>query len=173
MIFLYIIIAILVIIIVLAMIGPKEYAVQRSIVIDKPTPEVFNYLKYLKNQDEWSPWGTRDPNMKKEFSGTDGQPGFVSRWEGNKDVGSGEQEIVRITENERIDSELRFLKPYKSTSDAFISVSPEGDQTRVTWGFSGHNKFPMTIMGLFMNMDKMVGPDFEEGLRTLKTRLES
>lgn len=172
--FVYIIIALVILIVILSMIAPKDYAVERSIVIDKPVSVVFEYLKYLKNQDEWSPWAAKDPNMKKEFVGTDGMPGFVSKWEGNKDVGSGEQEVTHIIDNKRIDSQLRFLKPFKSTSDAYMAVEPAGDdQTKVDWGFTGHNKFPVSIMMLFMNMDKMVGPDFEMGLDRLKRKLES
>ncbi len=99
--------------------------------------------------------------------------GATSKWEGNKDVGSGEQEIKRIVENEVIESELRFLKPWKSQSDAYLRVKETSEgETEVTWGFSGKNKFPVSIMMLFMNMDKAVGKDFEEGLVSLKDILE-
>ena len=171
---LYIILAIAIIVLLLAAIAPKTYDVSRSITIDRPVAEVFDYLKYLKNQDDWSPWGKRDPNMKKEFEGVDGQVGAVSKWDGNKEVGQGEQEITNIVENEVIESQLRFLKPWKSESDAYLRVkSADGDGTEVTWGFSGKNKFPVSIMFLFMNMDKAVGKDFEEGLSSLKSRMES
>ena len=171
--FLYILLALLAIVAVLAIIGPKSYHVNRSMVINKPLPETFNFLKSLRNQDFWSPWEKKDPNMKKEFTGVDGTPGFTSHWEGNKDVGVGEQEIKRIVENERIESELRFIKPWKSVSDCYIKTEKvDANSTRVTWGFSGNNKFPMTIMALFMSMDKMVGKDFEEGLKNLKSHLE-
>ena len=171
---LYILVAIVIIIVVLAIIAPKDYDVNRSITIDQPVSKVFEYLKYLKKQDEWSPWNKKDPNMKKEFEGVDGQVGAISRWEGNKDVGTGEQEITRIVENEVVESRLRFFKPWKSESDAYLKVQETGsDQTTVTWGFSGHNKFPISIMMLFMNMDKAVGNDFNEGLATMKKNLES
>jgi hypothetical protein len=123
--------------------------------------------------DEWSPWAEKDPNMEKKFTGIDGEVGAVSYWNGNKDVGEGEQEIIRIEEGKRIDTELRFLKPWKSTSDCYTVVDGEANGgTKVTWGFSGKNKFPMSIMMLFMSMDKMVGKDFEMGLKKLKTVLE-
>ena len=173
MIFIYILATILVIIIILAAVAPKAYTVQRSITINKPLPEVFTYLRFVKNQDYWSPWKKKDPNMKQEFTGNDGTVGFVSRWEGNKDVGIGEQEIVMITENERIDTELRFYKPWRSISQGFLTTEDSGDsQTKVTWGFAGNNKFPFSIMMLFFNMDKTVGKDFEEGLDSLKEILE-
>ena len=170
---LYILAGIVVLIFILALIAPKSYDVNRKITVRKSVPEVFEYLKYLKNQDNWSPWGKKDPNMKKEFVGSDGEIGATSKWEGTKDGGSGEQEITRIVENEVIESELRFLKPWKSQSDAYLRVKEAGaGETEITWGFSGKNKFPMSIMMLFMNMDKAVGKDFEEGLASLKDILE-
>ena len=91
----------------------------------------------------------KDPNMEKKFTGTDGEVGSVSYWNGNKDVGESEQEIVRIVDGERIESELRFFKPWKSTSDCYTKVDDVGnDITKATWGFSGKNKFPMSVMML-------------------------
>ncbi|KAB5492188.1 MULTISPECIES: SRPBCC family protein [Flagellimonas] len=170
---LYIILGIVLLILILATIAPKTYNVSRSIEINRPKDEVFAHLKSLKKQNEWSPWARRDPNMEQKFTGTDGEVGAINYWNGNKQVGEGEQEITKIVEGERVESELRFLKPFKSTSDAYlVTESLDGSRTKVTWGFSGHNKFPMTIMMLFMSMDKAVGKDFEEGLRNLKTTLE-
>jgi len=173
MIALYILLGVVVLILVLAAIAPKTYNVSRSIEIDRPKAEVFEYLKFLKKQDEWSPWGKRDPNMEQKLTGTDGEVGAISYWNGNKEVGEGEQEITKIVDGERIESELRFLKPWKSTSDAYLVTESIGDnKTNVIWGFSGNNKFPMNIMMLFMSMDKMIGKDFEEGLASLKEILE-
>ena len=170
--FLYIIVGLIIVIALMHMVAPKYYDVNRNITINKPLPEVFQYLKSLKNQDNWSPWAEKDPNMNKTFTGVDGEVGCISAWVGNKDVGEGEQELTGIDENKEIKSQLRFLKPFKSTSDAYLRVEKEGDGTKVIWGFSGENKFPMTIMMLFMNMDKMVGKDFEYGLNKLKGILE-
>ena len=169
---LYVILGIVLLIIILGIIAPNAYEVNREIVINKPLTEVFTYLKSLKNQDNWSPWAAKDPNMKKTFTGNDGEVGCVSAWEGNKDVGSGEQELMNIIENVVIESQLRFLKPFKSTSDAYLKVNKADGGTKVTWGFTGKNKFPISIMMLFMNMDKTVGKDFEEGLEKLKSILE-
>lgn len=171
---LYILAGIVILILFLALIAPKSYNVFRTIEISRPKAEMFEHLKSLKRQDEWSPWAKKDPNMEKKFTGTDGEVGCVSYWKGNKDVGEGEQELTKIIDGERIEGELRFLKPWKSTSDCYFDVDYAGDgKTKVTWGFSGKNKFPMSIMMLFMNMDKAVGPDFEEGLKNLKTQMES
>lgn len=170
---LYILAGIVLLILILAMIAPKSYNVSRSIEIAKPKSEVFENLRFLKNQDAWSPWNKKDPNMEKKFTGTDGEVGATSYWNGNKDVGEGEQELTKIVDGERIESELRFLKPWKSTSDAYLVTEDSGEgNTKVTWGFSGKNKFPTSIFMLFMNMDKAVGGDFEEGLASLKSLLE-
>ncbi|MDT0552328.1 SRPBCC family protein [Urechidicola vernalis] len=169
---LYIIIGIVALIFVLSVIAPKSYDVSRSIVINKPLAEVYNYLRFLEKQHEWSPWAEKDPNMEKTYTGTDGEVGFISAWVGNKDVGSGEQEITGLKENLEVSSQLRFLKPWKSTSDAYLRVSEIKEGTEVVWGFSGNNKFPISIMMLFMNMDKAVGGDFEFGLNKLKRTLE-
>ncbi|WP_111683966.1 SRPBCC family protein [Winogradskyella tangerina] len=171
---LYIVGGIIAVIVFLALVAPKTYHVNRSITIERPIAEVFSYLKSIKNQNEWSPWKKKDPNMTQEFVGTDGEVGFISKWEGNKDVGTGEQEIVAIAENESIKSQLRFFKPWKSQSDAYINTTKLSDHsTEVVWGFSGVNKPPSNIFFLFFNMDKTVGKDFEEGLNDLKQILES
>lgn len=109
---------------------------------------------------------------KKTFTGTDGEVGCISAWVGNKDVGEGEQELTGIVENKEITTQLRFLKLFKSTSEAYVKVVEEQQATKVICCFSGVNKFPMTIMMLFMNMDKMAGKDFEYGLQKLKEILE-
>jgi uncharacterized protein YndB with AHSA1/START domain len=152
----------------------KEYEVEREIIIDKPKEEVFDYVKFLKNQDNYSKWATMDPDMKKTYSGTDGTVGFVSAWESdNKDVGIGEQEIKKITEGERIDFELRFFEPFESTSPAYMTTkSMSENQTKVKWGFNGHMDYPMNIMMLFMDFEKLIGDDLNTGLKNLKSVLE-
>ncbi|MCB1201930.1 MAG: SRPBCC family protein [Leptospiraceae bacterium] len=159
---------------ILAGVAKKEYSVQRQIEINKPHTEVFSYLKFLKNQDNFSVWAARDPNMKKEFRGTDGTIGFVSAWDStNEEVGKGEQEIKKITENERIDYELRFLKPFESTEQAYFTTEATSDNsTVVTWGFNGKMPYPMNLMLLFMDFDAMLGKDFDSGLSKLKAILE-
>src|SRR5687767_6815253 len=90
------------ILLIVALFVKKDYAVEREITINKPKQEVFAYIKYLKNQDNFSKWGSMDPAMQKSYTGTDGAVGAVSAWKGNSDVGEGEQEIKKITEGERI-----------------------------------------------------------------------
>jgi uncharacterized protein YndB with AHSA1/START domain len=152
----------------------KDYSVAKEAIINKPKAEVFEYLKLLKNQNKFSVWGSMDPNMKTEFRGTDGNEGFVSAWESdNKNVGKGEQEILKIVDGERIDYEIRFIRPFKSTSWAYITTSTVDDShTKVHWEFTGEMKYPTNLMLLFMNMEKMVGSDLDKGLQNLKSILE-
>jgi hypothetical protein len=119
-------------------------------------------------------WAKIDPTMKTEFRGTDGTIGFVSAWDSpNKDAGSGEQEITGINEGNRIDYEIRFFKPMKSTDKAFMSFESINDSvTKVKWGIYGKLKYPMNISFLFMDMDAMLGKDLEGGLNNLKALLE-
>ena len=159
---------------IIALFVEKDYAVELEITINKSKQEVFDYVKFLKNQDNFSKWSTMDPKMKKTYQGTDGTVGFVSAWESNdENVGVGEQEIKKIAEGERIDFELRFIKPFEATEPAFMSTeSVTENQTKVKWGFSGHMNYPMNIMMLFMDFEKMIGDDLQTGLSNLKTVLE-
>jgi len=170
---LYILLGIIAIFILAASLMPKDYAVEREIIIDKPKAQVFAYLKPLKNQDNWSVWMAKDPNVKKTFKGTDETVGFTSRWDGNEEVGSGEQEIKKIIEGERIDTELRFIKPFESINDAYMITEAVGpEQTRVKWGFTGAMPIPMNVFLPFMGMEDSVGKDFSDGLKNLKKILE-
>lgn len=151
-----------------------EYAVEREVSINKPKQEVFDYVKLLKNQDNYSVWAKADPLMKKDFTGEDGTVGCISGWEStNPDVGKGEQEIKAIVDGERIDYELRFKEPFESTDFAYMTTEAVSDSvTNVKWGFNGKMKYPMNLMMLFMNMEEMLAPDLENGLRSLKGILE-
>lgn len=158
----------------MALFVKKEYAVEKEIVINQPKAEVFEYIKHLKNQDNFSKWATMDPDMKKTYRGTDGTVGFVSAWESQDDeVGVGEQEIKTITEGDRIDFELRFIKPFESTESAYMTTETlDENQTLVKWGFNGHMDYPMNLMLVFMDIEKMIGDDLQTGLNNLKTKLE-
>lgn len=156
---------------VIALFLRKDYTVEREIIINKPKDQVFDYVKHLKNQDNYSKWVRMDPNMKKDFRGTDGTVGFVYAWDGNKDAGKGEQEIKSIKEGERMDVEVRFEKPMAGVANAPIvteAISP--NQTKVKWGMNGRCSYPMNFMTLFM--DGMMGKDIEASLTTLKGILE-
>ncbi|MEO6228526.1 MAG: SRPBCC family protein [Ferruginibacter sp.] len=166
--------ALIAILLIVALFVKKDYAVEREITINKPKQTVFEYIKLLKNQDNYSKWATMDPAMKKTYRGTDGTVGFVSAWESQQDdVGTGEQEITKITEGERIDFELRFIKPFEATEPAFMTTTAtSANQTNVKWGFSGHMNYPMNLMMVFMDIEKMIADDLQTGLNNLKIVME-
>lgn len=156
---------------IIALFVQKEYAVEREITINKPQHQVFNYVKYLKNQDNYSKWVRLDPNMKKDFRGKDGNVGFVYAWDGNHEAGKGEQEIKNIIEGERVDIEIRFIRPFEGLATAPIITEPVSEnQTRVKWALKGRSAYPMNFMNLFI--DNMLGTDLETSLTTLKGVLE-
>ena len=161
-------------VLIIALFVKKDYAVERQISINKPKAEVFNYIRFLKNQRHYSVWAQKDPNMEMVYKGTDGTVGFVAAWRSNDDeVGTGQQEIIKITDGERIDLKLKFKVPFEAEDDAYFTTEPlSGGETNVKWGFKGKFNYPMNIMGLFFNMDKMVGGDLEKGLKNLKVELE-
>ena len=161
-------------VVILAFAVSPDYKVEREITINRPKSDVFNYVKMIKNQNTWGPWLKKDPTMKQEFRGNDGYVGFVSAWKSdNPEIGEGEQEIKNIVEGSRLDVELRFIKPFTSTNQGFMTTEATGsDATRVRWGFSGAMPRPLNIMMLFVDMDKEVGNEFEEGLSNLTRTLE-
>lgn len=170
---LYIVLGLVALVLIAALIMPKDYAVEKEVTINRPKEQVFNYLKSLKNQDNWSVWYSKDPNIKKNFTGTDGTVGFTSMWDGNDDVGKGEQEITKIEEGSRIDTELRFIEPFESKSNAYMIAEPiDSNSTKVKWGFTGSMPIPMNVMLPFMGIEKSVGKDFQDGLSNLKGILE-
>ena len=159
---------------VVALFSADSYDVEREVIISQPKSLVFNYIKFLKNQNEYSKWARMDPDMNKSYRGTDGTVGFVSAWDSeNPDVGKGEQEIMNIVEGQRIDFELRFLAPFEATEPAYmITESVGANQTKVKWGFSGHMDYPMNLMLLFMDFEQIIGDDLQTGLDKLKEVLE-
>jgi len=175
MIILYSIISFIALVLILAIFIKKEYSVKREIIINRHVGTVFGYIKYLKNQDDYSVWSKMDPNMTKTYTGIDGTPGFINAWDSsNKSVGKGEQEIMSVTEGESIQTQLRFIKPIQSTSSASLTTIPISEkQTKVIWKLESSMKYPMNIMLLFMNVEKMIGNDFAKGLSNLKQILET
>jgi uncharacterized membrane protein len=159
----------------IALFTRRAYAVEREITINKPKQEVFDFIRYLRNQDNFSKWATMDPNMRKAYRGTDGTVGFVSAWDSEvRNVGKGEQTIKSITEGESIDFDLHFIRPFDSKANAHMYTEfIAADQTRVKWSFDSRMKYPMNIMLFMMNMEKMIGNDLDTGLRNLKNALEN
>ena len=154
---------------------PKDYSVERSVLISKPKGEVFDYLLMLRNQRDYAVWGQSDPSTQYDYSGTDGTVGFVSAWESDdRNVGKGEQEITEIIPGKRIDYKLRFFKPFRSTSGVSISTEATGPgSTRVSWRIDGRFSYPMNIFLLLFPMEEVLGDDLSEGLDNLKRILEN
>lgn len=149
----------------------KEYWAQSEIIINAPKQSVFDYLKHLKNQDNFNKWVMADPEMKREFKGTDGTVGFVYGWNGNKKAGEGEQEIKAIEEGKRIETEIRFIRPMAATAYAITATESVSDnQTKVIWTNGGNMKYPMNIMASMM--EKLLAKDMDISLSNLKSILE-
>ncbi len=166
---------IIVLVLLLAAVMKKGYSVERSIVVNKPLKEAFQLMSSLEFQDSWSKWANLDPNMKKWYTGTDRTVGFMSKWESDhKNVGAGEQQITKIVPNERMETQLRFLKPFKAVCDGYFTSEAVGEnQTKISWGFSGSMPYPMNIMLGLMKMEQQLGKDFEEGLANMKKKMEA
>ena len=171
---LFSILGLIALLLIVAAFVKRDINVTKEVIINKSRQDVFSYVKLLKNQDNFSKWASMDANMKKTYTGTDGTVGFVSSWESNnKNVGVGEQEILKIEEGNRIDYALRFFKPIKANSDAFISFEDAStNQTKVKWGFKSRMPYPFNLMCVVMNMEEMCGKDLEVGLDKLKNIME-
>lgn len=169
-----VLVGIIVLILITGLFVNGKYAVEREVTINKPKQVVYDYVKYLKNQNNYSVWAKTDPAMKKEFIGEDGTVGCISAWDSeNPDVGKGEQKITKIADGERIDYELHFIEPFESTDFAYMTTTAVNDSvTSVKWGFNGEMKYPMNLMMLTMDMEKMLAPDLQNGLNNLKALLE-
>lgn len=158
---------------ILALFVRSDYNVERSVVIERPNQEVFDYIRYLKNQDNYSVWSRKDPEMRQEFRGVDGTVGFMYAWHGNDEVGKGEQEIVGITQGERVDYALRFIEPFEGYANtSLITESAGEDRTMVTWTMDSSMPYPFNLMLLFMDMEEMLGDNLQTGLENLKLVLE-
>ena len=146
--------------------------ITKSIEIKKPSQEVFDYLKYTRNQDNFSVWNMNDPDMQKFYTGNDGEVGFIYRWESQvKNVGAGEQETTAINPGKQIDTNVRFFRPMKNVANISFLVEDAGnDVSRVTWFFDSPSRFPFNLLApLFKNM---LGKDLVKGLENLKVILE-
>lgn len=170
---LMIVAALVVLFLITAALVKKDYTVQQQVIINRNSREVFDYIKLLKNQRNFNKWAMMDPDAKMDYIGTDGTVGFIYTWDSeNKNVGKGEQEIKSISDNTRIDSEVRFEKPFKNVADVFMEARAVSEnQTSVQWAMNGKNPYPMNIMNLFI--PGMLSKDMGTSLSTLKSILES
>lgn len=165
--------ALVAIILIAAAFVSRDCTVERSAVINRPKDQVFAYLSQVRNQDRFSTFTMKDPEMKKSFTGTDATVGFIYAWDGNSDAGQGEQEITGIKPGERIDMELRFTRPMEGKATAFMTTEAvNAASTKVTWGFHTRMPYPFNIMRLFFDVEEMTGKEIETSLGHMKTNLE-
>jgi hypothetical protein len=152
---------------------PAHYTVERSATINAPAPVVFAQVNDFHKWQAWSPWEKLDPNIKKEFSGAPAGTGAVYSWVGNSDVGEGRMTITDSVPSTSIKIKLEFIKPFAATNTTDFTFTPQGDSTNVKWTMSGDKNFVAKAFTMFMDMDKMVGTDFEKGLAQMKTVSEA
>lgn len=162
---------------VLAVLGlasrqPDTFRVERKVSIAAPPQAVFPYLEDPKKTIEWSPWEKKDPNVKKTYSGASKGKGAVYEWQGNKELGAGRLEITMVEPNKRVVMDLRFTAPMKARDVAEYVVTPVAGGSEVLWSIEGPMPFVSKVMCVFMDMDKMVGAEFEKGLADLKAIVE-
>lgn len=151
---------------------PSEFRVTRSQKMSAPPGAIFAQLNDLKKWAAWSPWDQMDPAMKKTYEGAESGEGATYAWAGNKNVGEGKMTIIESKPNESLTIKLEFYKPMAGVSTAQFDLTPDGDGTNVTWSMDGTNNFVAKVVCLFMDMDKMIGGNFEQGLTQLKAIVE-
>ncbi|HUL64960.1 MAG TPA: SRPBCC family protein [Burkholderiaceae bacterium] len=151
---------------------PDSFRVQRTASIKAPPEKVFALINDLKGWNTWSPYEKKDPAMKRTLSGAPTGKGAIYEWSGNKDVGRGRMEITDAAPPSKVLIKLDFIEPFEAHNTAEFDLLPRGDMTDVTWALYGPSPFIAKVMGLFFNMDTMIGRDFETGLANLKAVAE-
>ncbi len=173
--FAYIAVAIVVVvagILIYAATRPDTFRVQRTATIKAPPEKIFALINDLRSWSLWSPYEKKDPAMKRTFSGAASGKGAIYEWDGDKNVGKGRMEITEATPPAKILIKLDFISPFEGHNTAEFTMEPRSDGTVVTWAMYGSASLMMKVMGLFMNMDNMIGNDFAAGLANLKATAE-
>jgi uncharacterized protein YndB with AHSA1/START domain len=165
--------ALVVVVLIVAATRPDTFRVQRSTPIKAPPERIFALLNDFHQWGSWSPWEKMDPAMTRTHSGAGSGKGAVYAWKGNRKVGEGRMEISDSAPSSKITLKLDFLKPFEAHNTTEFTLAPQGDSTSLTWTMHCPQPFMVKVMGLFMNMDKMIGKDFETGLANLKTQAET
>lgn len=159
--------------VVIVLMRPDEFHVERSLAMDAPREKIFAQVNDFHKWDDWSPWAKIDKNAKLSFEGPESGPGAVFKWAGNDEIGEGSMTILENVPNERIRIKLEFIKPYPGKSDTEFTFTKEGSKTVVTWSITGKNDLQGKVVCLLMNMDAMIGDKYDEGLKNLKKNVES
>lgn len=151
---------------------PNQFRITRSTTINARPETVAALIDDFRQWEAWSPWDKLDPALKRTYSGAARGQGAVYEWAGNRKAGSGRMEITARSPS-LITFKLDFLKPFEAHNTTEFTLQPVGDATNVTWSMHGPNAFINKAMSVFVNMDKLVGADFEKGLASLKTLAET
>jgi hypothetical protein len=151
---------------------PDAFRVQRATTIKASPEKIFPLIADFNRWGAWSPYEKKDPQMKRSFAGPASGKGAIYAWEGNKDVGQGRMEIAEAAAPSRVTLKLDFVKPFEAHNLVDFTLEPNGDVTRVTWAMQGPMPFISKLITLFVDMDRMVGGDFEAGLASLKAVAE-
>lgn len=153
---------------------PGEFTITRTQRIKATPDRIFPHINDFHKWEAWSPWEKLDPNLKRTYSGSPAGPGAVYEWSSSDNkVGQGRMEITSAIEPTNVGIRLDFIRPWKATNDIQFSLVPEGTDSVVTWSMKGNRNFVMKAMGMVMDMDKLVGADFEKGLDALKAVAEA
>jgi hypothetical protein len=151
---------------------PDTLRVERRAKMRATPEQIFPHLNDLQQWSAWSPWERMDPEMKRTFTGPNMGPGAAYEWEGNKKVGAGRMEIAAVAPPHHVIIELDFLRPFESRNTTEFILEERAGETEVTWAMEAPNILMSKLMGIFLNMDRMIGKDFEAGLTNLKRLVE-
>jgi len=162
-----------IVVVVVVATRPAEFRVARTARIAAPPPALFAQVNDFHKWDAWNPWAQLDPAMKQSYEGAPAGAGAVYTWVGNSQVGEGRMTLTESRPSELIRIKMEFLKPFAATSTAAFTFRPEGDHTVVTWSMEGRNNFMAKAIHLVMNMDRMIGGQFENGLAEMKAVAEA
>ncbi len=151
---------------------PSDFVVTRTIVINAPPEKLEAMVSDFHQWGAWSPWEKLDPAMTRTYDGPAKGVGASYAWVGNDKVGSGRMQIQKVTPAREVEFALHFIKPFEANNLGRFTFEPQGAGTKVTWSMSGKNPYIAKLMGIFFNMDKMIGKDFESGLANMKAAAE-
>jgi uncharacterized protein YndB with AHSA1/START domain len=151
---------------------PDTFHIERTASIQAPPDKIFPLIEDYHKWTSWSPFENKDPAMKRTYSGAESGKGAIYAWDGNKDIGRGEMVMTDVTPPSHLVIAMHFMEPFDSRSTAEFSLQPKGDSTDVTWAMHGPSPYMSKVIGIFFNMDTMIGKEFETGLTNLKTIAE-
>lgn len=171
------IIAIIIVVLIAAVLGyaamqPDSFRVERSIVIKAPAAKIFAEINDFHRWEAWSPWEKIDPAVKRSYSGAEHGVGAVYSWEGNDEIGMGNMRIVESLPSSKLLLDIEFIAPFAAKNKVEFTLVENGDTTTVTQSMYGPSPYLSKLIGVFFNMDKMVGEKYEEGLASLKAIAE-